>query len=193
MDNRNLYFVFLYAMYWLWEMIKDVLSLFFVLPFRILITAHSMYTAGAIPFIKGEILSHLNRMKVHGLTVKFMVADNKPSISVKSYFEETEALSEEINQKKFSHTKDKIAEALHIVKKCMYVTLDSSASGSTFIQYHYGSGTYCFDFPLTPRTLNRDYSTEVIEYLRKCGFTKYNKVRGYAFKYKTYSIYPLED
>lgn len=193
MDNRNLYFVFLYAMYWLWEMIKDVLSLIFVLPFRIFMSACSMYTSDAIPFIKGEIYGHLNRMKVYGITLKLIVQDGKPSFSVKSYFEETQALADELNKKKFVHTKDMIEEALKTVKQCMYVTLESNTSGATFIQFHYGSGTYCFDFPLTPRTLNRDYSTDVIQYLRKRGFTKYNIVKGYAFKYKTYNIYPLED
>jgi len=193
MDNRNLYFIFLYAMYWLWEMIKDVLSLIFVLPYRIFRSALSMDTSEAIPFIKGEIHSHFNRMKVHGLTVSLIINNGKPSLNVRSYFEEVKALSDQINNKKYRNTHKLIEDALLTMKKCMYVTLQSNETGMKFIQFHNDSGTYYFDFPLTPRTLNRDYSSDIIHLLRERGFTKYNRVRGYAFKYKTYTIYPLEE
>lgn len=193
MDNRDLLFALLNAVYWLWEMIKDLLSLFFVLPYRIFRAALSMNSSDAIPFILSDIHSYLNRMKVHGITLHFEIKNGRPKFYVQSYFEETQALSSAMNQRKWSGTKELIQEALTTMKKCMFLTLEVNDAGTKFIQFHYDGNTFCFDFPLTPRSLNRDYVEEIIRLLRDKGFTKYNKVKGYAFKYKTYTIYPLKD
>lgn len=192
MDYRNLLYVLLYAFYQILEMIKDVFALVFILPIRI-IQASYMNTSDAFPYIRGEFYCRLNRLKTHGLTFQLILKNGKPSVTVRSYFEEAELLADVINKRKYKSTKKLIEEALLTVKKCMYVILEVDESSMKFIQFRYDGNTYCFDFPLTPKTLNRDYSTDIINLLRARGFTKYNRVRGYAFKYKTYSIYPLED
>jgi hypothetical protein len=160
------------------------------MPYRILKYASYMNVSDAIPFIKSEFYFHLNRMKVHGVTFQFRITNGKPSIAVRSYDEETEALAKDLNGRKYKNTEDLIKDALLKLKKCIYVVLEADDSSMKFIQFRSEANTYWLDIPLTPLTLNRDYSGDIIALLRKQGFTK-SKTKNYAFKYKTYTICPL--
>jgi hypothetical protein len=155
--------------------------------------ASSLNTSEAIPYIRNEIFNRFNRLKIYGLTIMLSVRNGKPAVSVRSYDEETDRISDEFNKTRRAGLESFIRDALILVKKYRYVVLESDESGAKFIQFHYGGNTYSFDFPLTPLTLNRDYSGEIIKLLLDSGFTKYNTVSGYAFKYKTYTIYEAGD
>jgi hypothetical protein len=192
MDNRKLYYLFMLGMVLIWEMAKDILRLIFVLPFRILL-ATSLNFYDAVPFIRNEIHTYFNRLKIHGLTFRLIIRNGKPSVTVRSYDEETRLLSDEMNHRKYKGARKLIEASLLTVKKCIYVILQTDESGMKFIQFRHDGGTYFLDFPLTPLTLNRDYSGDIINLLRDRGFSKNNRVKGYAFKYKTYSVYGLSD
>lgn len=191
MDNLNLLNAFLFAGYWLVEILKAVVSLIF-LPFQIFFAFFTMNNIGDA-FACSVFLAHSrwNNLKKFGLTFKLTIHNKIPSLTIHSYDEDSAEASKQINTKKYPTIRACITDGLKEAHRYRYVIFQNNSSESTFIQLRSDTGIYLFDFPLTPLTLNRDYAIELIDYLRTKGFEK--TAPGTAYWNKTYCIDAIED
>lgn len=171
MDNFNLINAFLFAMYWLLELLKAV-GWVILIPLYILFAPLAVGTNDFFPYCSVIIHSRINRLKTFGLTFKLTIDKRSPHISVRSYDEEAKEASERINEKKHTTIRTCVTHGLNGASRYMYVIFQKNDTGITFIQLRTDTGVYLLDFPLTKLTLNRDYAVEVIKLLRAKGYVK---------------------
>ncbi len=181
MNNLDLFNALLQLIFWTIEFLRLVLALLIV-PFQILFACFTMHLPDAVEYSLFLSRARWNAFKRFGLSFNLTISENKPQVEMRSYDEEAKAASLEFNKKPHTSLPACLADGLREAKKYLYVIFQNSAAGPIFIQLRVDAGVYLFDFPLTPRSLNRDYAIEVIDYLRSKGFEKTKAWTGYRFK-----------
>lgn len=187
----------LYALYnfviELADIFRILFKIIFYLPFRILHVSYVLRPREALALIKGDIQFYFNQLKMHGLTFSVSKDVGEPKVQIRSYEEEIAVLADTINRGGYQSTKMFMKDVFTTMAQCRYAVISDGETDRRFIQYRSDSGTFMFDFPMCPDNINGPYSMEVLALLRKLGFRKYNRVTGYSFLYKTYTIYPERD
>ena len=190
MDNLNLLNALYFFLYWLLELVKTILA-FLVVPVQILYAYLTMHIPLATAYSRQIVSMRWNKLKTFGVTLKLTMDHQKPHLTVHSYDEEAQEASKTINETKFTTIHAKIRKGLEEARKYLFVIFQTNDSAVTFIQLRSDTDIYLFDFPLSPKTLNRDYAIEVIDYLRAQGFTKTKP--GTDYKSKSYCIDAIDD
>lgn len=190
MNNLDLLNALLQLVFWTIEFVRLVLALLLV-PFQILIALFTMHLPNAIEYSRFLAHARWNALKRFGLSFNLTVSGKKPQMEIRSYDDDAKEASVEFNKKSHTSLRACLADGLREAKKYLYVIFQNSGGGPTFIQLRVDAGVYLFDFPLTPRSLNRDYAIEVIDYLRSKGFEKTPAWTGY--RYKRYFIAAEKD
>lgn len=189
MDDRDFLSMCISAMYWLLELFIAIVAIL-VIPFQVLITCFSKDVFEF--FFYGRYLIHtrLNHLKTFGFTLKFTVQKNRPVVILRSYHEEAEAASAQINKKKYLSIRYKISDSLNIARQFCYVIFQTDDAGTAFVQLRMDAGFYLFDFPLTKESMNRDYGIDIIKLLCAKGLSKHSSP---IYRKGTYTITPLKD
>lgn len=190
MNNLFLLDALLQLIYWLIEMAIALLKVFLI-PFSILHAGFTLTPTETLEYSKQLISLRWNKLKTFGLSFKLIVDHQKPHLTVHSYDEDAQEASKRITETSHTTVHARIAKGLEEARKYLYVIFQTNETGITFIQLRSDTGIYLFDFPLTPRSLNRDYAIDIIDYLQSRGFTKTKP--GLTYKDKTYCIDGIDD
>lgn len=185
MDNLNLLNALLFIAYWFLELLRAVFGIIF-LPFEILFRGYGLTSFEIVPFSRQVISYRWNNLKTFGVTLTLKLTNTSPKLSVRSYDEEAVEASKFLTNTKRQTIQKRIMKGIQESHKYRWVIFQTNETGERFIQLRSDTGYFLFDFPLTPRTLNRDYAIEVIDYLHDHGYYKTSPARMYMNK--SYSI-----
>lgn len=168
------------------ELLGIVFSILFI-PFSVLFAILTMDSKDMGAYIRYIFNTRVNKLRTFSFTIKLTIDNNTPSVHLQHYDDDTNDVTKQLNDTKFSSIRACIIKSFQEAGKYSFVIFQTNEAASKFIQLRMDTGIYLVDLPLTPLTLNRDYAIDFIKLLRAQGLKKTQP--GTIYKNKTYSIY----
>lgn len=190
MDSRFILYSLFEALFTLWEIIKEILKFIF-LPIKLFFMTSRYSADDFFPMAKRIIIFRLKRLKQYGFTLRFQYTDGKLTVLHQTHREAIKILERSLNEGTYPDALSYFRETLDKSKDHSLLIYKTDERSTNFFQFIFPYGVYLFDFPLTNKNLNQEYSSEVLTVLRNGGFTRVTD--GFPQKYKTYSIVFLSD